>query len=190
MKIEILDTDILFDDFLKLERITLKHELFDGTMSSTMERLVIPKNDAIGVLLYDPDEDTLILVDQFRLPAHYKGHDIVTEIVAGIVEDGENVEDALQREVLEESGYSINNWDFIMEFYSSPGFCSERILLYYAEVSREDKSENGGGVEEENEHLLVREFAPEDLFEQVKSNKIVDAKTIIALQWFELKYRK
>ena len=137
----------LFDDFFKVDEIVVAHEQRDGTMSSDQRRLVFERGDAVAVLLYEPGTHTVIMVDQFKVPtliawrrdnpATTDGW--ITETIAGMIDPGETAEEAIIRETLEETGYRISKPELICKFFSSPGGTSERIFLYFSDVSEVDR---------------------------------------------------
>ena len=93
--------------------------------------------------------------------------------------------DCVTREAMEELGYNISAPQFIHAFYTSPGGSTERIFLYYAEVSQSDKVQKGGGLESENEDIQMVKIPVSELKNRLSEFK--DAKTILAMQWFLLK---
>src|SRR5215475_7340239 len=105
------------------------------------------------------------------------------ETVAGILDEGETPESALKREVLEETGYAVETFEHIGTFYVSPGSSSERIILYYAEVSGQSNVGPGGGLESEGEDIETVELSLDDLERLLRRHSVQDAKTIVAIQW-------
>jgi hypothetical protein len=67
----------------------------------------------------------------------------------------------------------------------SPGGTSERIILFYAEVTNEDRIGSGGGVEAEGENIRLVELSLSDLHSALESNDIVDAKTLVGALWLQ-----
>ncbi len=67
--VELITRDTLYKGFFRLEALELRHRLFEGGWSATMRREMHNRHDAVGVLLYDPERDALILVEQFRAGA-------------------------------------------------------------------------------------------------------------------------
>jgi nudix-type nucleoside diphosphatase (YffH/AdpP family) len=188
-KVEIRKQTRLFDDFFKVDEIIVAHEQDDGTVSSAQRRLVFERGDAVAVLLYEPDTRTVIMVDQFRVPiligrrrdnpATTDGW--ITEAVAGMIDPGETAEEAVIRETLEETGYRISKPELICKFFSSPGGTSERIFLYFSEVSEVDRVGEGGGVQGEDVRVVRRNA--QDLFAQLEKRQIEDPKLAIGAYW-------
>ncbi len=188
-EVEIKKKRRLFDDFFKIDEIYLKHELFSGGMSKEMRRLSFERGDSVGALVRNRDTGNLILINQFRYPTYTNGPGWTWEVVAGILHENENAEEAMKREILEEIGYKVETLTYITMFYVSPGGTSERVFLYYAEVTNDDKISEGGGLETEHEDILVQEHPWQDIEKMLASGEIVDAKTLIALMWFRDKIK-
>src|SRR5271166_1754246 len=190
-KVEIRKQTRLFDDFFKVDEIVVAHERHDGTMSSDQRRLVLERGDAVAALLYQPDTHTVIIVDQFKVPtliARRRDNPAttdgwITEAVAGMIDPGETAEEAIVRETLEETGYRISKPELIYTFFSSPGGTSERIFLYFSEVSDADRIDEGGGVPGEDVRVVHRNV--HELFAQLEKRQIEDPKLAIGAYWLQ-----
>ncbi len=183
-KVHILDEKVVFDGFFKILETRLQFETFAGRLSPSVRRLTLERGDAAAALLWDRDRDKLLLVEQFRYPTYPKGPGWIVETVAGMVKPGESPAAAMRREILEETGYRVRDLDLIATFYLSPGGSSERIFLYYAEVGAVDRLEAGGGAAGEQEDIRLVACSPPEIKAALARGEIVDAKTIIALQWW------
>jgi len=137
-----------------------------------------------GVLLFDPQHDKVILVEQFRAaPAATGMNPWLLEIVAGLADSNETPEQAAKREALEEAGCKINDLIPIANYFSSPGATSEYIYLFAGRVTA--PAEDGiFGVPEENEDIRIHVMDAAKAISLLYCNKIRDAQTMIALQWF------
>lgn len=173
----------VFDAFFKIDEAEVSFELFDGTMSQPVKRLNFERGDSVAAIVYNRDSGMVVLVEQFEYPTYDKGPGWIVETVAGMAEPGETPESALRREVLEELGYGIEELEHIATFYVSPGGSSERVVLYYAEVSDKGRSGPGGGLASEGEDVRAVELSPTDLGRLITQGEIHDAKTLIAAQW-------
>jgi nudix-type nucleoside diphosphatase (YffH/AdpP family) len=178
---------LILDDFFKVEEVYLSYEKFDGSMSPIVRRLNFERGDSVAAVLHHKERNSVLLVNQFKYPSYGKGPGWITEVVAGMIDPGESPEDAVRREILEETGYRTEKLVHISTFYVSPGGSSERIFLYYTEISGTGPSEKGGGLAEENEDVKLVEIPVDALFRQVERGEIADAKTILGLIW--LRYR-
>ena len=173
----------VFDDFLKIDEAIVRFERFDGTMSQPVRRLNLERGDSVAAIILNRMTQRVTLVNQFRFPAFEKGPGWIVEVVAGMVDSHEAPENAMRREILEETGYRVSSLAQISTFYLSPGGSSERITLYCAEVDGSERVSGGGGVTSEDEDVDVLELSYQEAWEALDSGKIVDAKTIIALNW-------
>lgn len=181
-KVKIISEKREYDDFFKVDKAVLQHEKFNGEMSAEITRLNFNRGDAVAVLLYDREKDSVILINQFRYPVYVNnGQGWLLEIVAGMIDKGRDAISVAKAESLEEAGYEVDDLKFICQFYLSPGGSSERILLYFADCHH--KVASGGGLDHENEDIQVIEIPLKQALDMIETSKICDAKTIIALQW-------
>jgi ADP-ribose pyrophosphatase len=173
----------LLDDFFKVDEAELSFERFDGSMTPPVRRLVFERGDSVAAVVFDRDAERLLLTEQFRFPTFEKGPGWLVEIIAGMIDRGEQPEGSIRREIEEELGYRADHIEHIATFYVSPGGSSERIWLYYAEVGEAGHVSAGGGLPGEHEDIRVVSISPEEARAALKDGKIADAKTIIGLQW-------
>ena len=147
------------------------------------QRDLIFHNGAVAVLPITEDGKT-ILVKQYRKAIEATSY----EIPAGKLEVGENADPkaAALRELEEETGYT-GELELLYDFYSAIGFCNERIKLYSA--SHLTKVENPR-PQDEDETLELYEVTLEEAKALLASGDICDAKTIIALQYWEMKMNR
>jgi ADP-ribose pyrophosphatase len=190
--VEIISRSLEHDGFLRIEHLQLRHRLFSGAWSDVFMRELQLKDPAVGVLLFDPDRDMLLLVRQFRVgmfnatPGH--GDQALgwpLEIVAGMVARGEQFEEVALRESKEESNCVPTDLIKICEYYNSPGGSNEKIILFCGRID----SRNAGGVYgliEEHEDIEVQVLSYADAMRLIDSGEINNAMTIIALQWLQL----
>lgn len=185
-KVSIENRQYILEDVFKVEEAHLRYERFNGRMSEVVRRISLERGDSVAVLIFNLTTEKLILVNQFRYPSYKNGHGWITEITAGILDPGETPEQTARREVDEEIGLSISRLEHISTFYPSPGGSSERIHLFYTEVSGENAKYRGtGGLVSEGEDTLAVELSLEEALDRVRSGEIMDAKTIIAIYWLE-----
>ena len=141
----------------------------------------IVRRDAVAVLAYAQDQDAFVLVEQFRYPAAAKGEDVLLEIPAGVIEDGEQPEATAARELREEAGVTLRELALMTTAFASPGYSDERLMLYYGTVDR--FIDEGGGVDigERTRRCLLPRTQAWELWTQ---GRIRDLKTFAALAWF------
>ncbi|APZ43079.1 NUDIX domain-containing protein [Acidihalobacter ferrooxydans] len=186
MKWEVMQEELCFQGFYRLKRYQVRHALFEGGMGAPIRRELLLRGNAAGVLPYDPVRDAVVLVEQFRIGAMNSPHGPwLTEIVAGLMEPGEQPEDVVRREAVEEAGCQLRELEHISTYYSSPGGSDERVSLFVGCVDSEGM---GGihGLAEEGENIRVSVRAAEEAFAQMAGGLIDNAMTIIALQWLQL----
>jgi ADP-ribose pyrophosphatase len=187
---EVLDKEIVYKGFFRVEKYRLKHTLFGGGWSAEITRELFMRGSCVAVLLYDPHADKVVLIEQFRTGAILNPEKAwLVEIVAGAIEEGENAEDVAYRESLEEAGCEIDQLIVINEFYTTPGGSSEWITLFCGKV---DSTQVGGihGLDHEDEDILVRAVDFNQAYLMLENGEIESAIPIIAIQWLALNKQK
>ena len=121
--VEILKHETLYQGFFSLERYTLRHTLYQGGWSEPLSRELFRRSSCVGVLLYDPVRDEVVILEQFRVGAmvNHPQRAWLLEIVAGGIEVGETASEVAYREAQEEAGCDILELSEIMQFYTTPG---------------------------------------------------------------------
>ncbi|MDH4041342.1 MAG: NUDIX domain-containing protein [Gammaproteobacteria bacterium] len=184
--VRILKDENAFSGYFAVRRLTLQHRCFGGGWSAPQVREVFERGDAVGVLPYDPVEDRVVLVEQFR-PGALRGDDSpwMLELVAGVVEAGESDEEVAHREALEEAGCELSSLLPIATVLPSAGACSEQVRLFCGLLTRAGA---GGihGLAEEGEDILVHSVSRREALELVAGNRIPNGHTLIALQWLHI----
>ncbi|MDN3692862.1 GDP-mannose pyrophosphatase NudK [Chryseobacterium tructae] len=185
--ITILKTDVLSDNWYTLNKVTFTVRKKDGT-TETQSREAYDRGNGAVILLYNKTSNTIILTRQFRLPTYINGNatGMLIEACAGLL-DNDNPEDCIKRETEEETGYKISKVEKVFEAYMSPGSVTEILHFFIAEYSNEMKINDGGGLEEEGEHIEVLELPFEETLSMIDTGEIKDAKTIMLLQYLRIK---
>ena len=120
--VEILNRAVVFQKlFFRIEEARLRYERFDGRMSREISRLNFERRDSAAALVHDAEENRVILIEQFRFSTYDKGPGWILELPAGVVEEGENPERTMLRELAEEIGYEAETVQHITTVYVSPG---------------------------------------------------------------------
>lgn len=182
---KIKNKEIVFNGYFQMEKYTFEHELYAGGLSGEFTREVFERGSAAAVLPYDPKLDKVVLIEQFRAGAiKAMKQPWMKEIVAGIIETGEEAREVAKRESIEEAGCEISNLEFISQYFVSPGGTTEECTLFCGEV---DSSSVGGihGLAEENEDIKVEVVSSEQAFTWVKSGVINSAAAVMSLLWLE-----
>ena len=174
----------LFRGFIQVEKVTIKHRLFNkSNYSSSIHRELIYRPEAAGVLLYDNQQRRFALIEQFRIGAL---NDTVSpwqlEVIAGVLDGDETPETCIRRESLEEAGCEVHDLQHLFTFYPSAGACSEIFHLYVANV---ELPTSGGvfGMPDEGEDIQLHLFDYSDAPLLVKNGRLRNAPVIMALQW-------
>ena len=174
----------LFRGFIQVEKVTIKHRLFNkSNYSSSIHRELIHRPEAAGVLLYDNQQRRFALIEQFRIGAL---NDTVSpwqlEVIAGVLDGDETPETCIRRESLEEAGCEVQDLQHLFTFYPSAGACSEIFHLYVANV---ELPTSGGvfGMPDEGEDIQLHLFDYSDAPLLLKNGRLRNAPVIMALQW-------
>ena len=185
---EILDKSIGYSGFFRIEKYRLRHEQFEGGWTSVMTRECLERGHAVAVLLYDPDSDQIVLLEQFRIGAlDFPGGPWLLEIVAGIIDHpGETIEAVAHRETDEEAGCKLLDLIPICQYLVSPGGASESITLFCGRVDVATITSEIHGVASEHEDIKLHIVSRNKAIQLMCAGRISSAAPIIALQWLEL----
>jgi ADP-ribose pyrophosphatase len=189
--VRLLDRETVYSGFFRIDRYRLRHRLYSGGWSDELSREVLERGRAVGVLLYDPVGDRVVLVEQFRLAAHLAGYPAwQLEIVAGIVDDHGEAEAAVaSREAHEEAGLAIDGELLpIHRYLTSPGGTTETVSLFCGRV---DAQGAGGvhGLAEEGEDIKVVVKRYGEVMRLVRAGQIFNGFTLLALYWLAMRRR-
>lgn len=183
--VKILQQQIVYQGHFRLEQWKVQFRLFDGGWSLPRIREVFERGEAVGVLLFDTNKDQLVLIEQFRVGIAAKAQNPwLIEIVAGVIDKGESLEQVAQRETQEETGLEITNLFPICQYWVSPGGSSERISLFCGQVDAE-LAQGIHGVVEEGEDIRLHVLSLKAAYNLLNQGKINNGSTIIALQWLQ-----
>ena len=186
IKAKILSTEILSKNWHTLKKVTYEYTKNNGSIQ-TQFREAYDRGNGATILLYNRENKTIILTNQFRLPTFINGNEtgMLIEACAGLL-DKDNPEDCIIREAEEETGYKISSVKKIFEAYMSPGSVTEILYFFVAEYSKEMKVNEGGGIEHEQEDIEVLELPFDKAYLMIGSGDIKDAKTIMLLQFAKI----
>ena len=181
--VEILKRDSVFRGFITVERVQLRHRLFaTGKWSTPIIREVVKRRDAVGVIVYDPHLKQFLLIEQFRAATLKSGSPWQLELIAGLIDDGEDAAHCIRREALEEANCQLDTLTRLYQFYPSAGASDETYTLYAATA---DLSHAGGiyGEANEGEDIRVHIFDYADAEQILLNYAVSNASLVIALQW-------
>ena len=188
--VQLLERSVAFEGYFRIDRYRLRHRLHEGGMSREIVREVFERGHVAAVLPVDPWRDRVVLVEQFRIGPYAVGWDPwLLEGVAGIIEPGEGPREVCRREAMEEAGCTVDALVPVARYMSSPGAVTEVVELF---CGRCDSRGLGGvhGLEEEDEDIRTHVTPLEEALAMLDDGRIVNAKTIIALQWLALHYER
>src|SRR5438105_13870870 len=130
--VEILGVETGFARHLGVDIVRFRHSLFAGGWSGERVFDIIRRGAAAAVLLYDPDRDSVVLVEQFRLAALFAGRSPwQVEAVAGLIDSNETPEEVARREAREEANLDpIGPLLPIQAMMPATGSLDEALWLY------------------------------------------------------------
>jgi nudix-type nucleoside diphosphatase (YffH/AdpP family) len=146
-----------------------------------VERPVVDHPSGAAVLPYDPERRVALLISETRLPVLYSGEPPLLEAIAGAL-DADDPEACARREALEEGGLRLRELEHIGRLWPSPATSTERVDYFLASYSIADRVAPGGGLDEEDEHVRVREVPLAELWQLAETRCLPDAKTLTLLQ--------
>ncbi|QLS76928.1 ADP-ribose diphosphatase [Enterobacter roggenkampii] len=187
--VEIIARETLYSGFFSMDLYRFRHRLFNGEMSGEIRREIFERGHAAVLLPFDPVRDEVVLVEQIRIAAYDASESPwLLEMVAGMIEEGETVEDVARREALEEAGLVVGRTKPVLSYLASPGGTSERLSIMVGEVDA-TTAEGIHGLADENEDIRVHVVSREQAYQWVEEGKIDNAASVIALQWLQLHYQ-
>jgi len=173
-------------NWFTLEKVTFDQTRDDGSRQ-TLEREVYHNGPGAAVLPIDRERGTVLLVRQLRIPAFVNGDDpMLIEVCAGMLEKGDDPAETVRKEAEQELGYRLREISQVFELYMSPGASAEKLSLFVAAYRPEDRISTGGGVVSEGESIQRLELTLEQAWGMVSAGQIVDAKTVLLLQYVRL----
>ena len=186
-RVRVRDVRLLTSNWYVTRTTTFDYQHADGTWT-TQERETYDRGDGATILLYDVSARTVLLTRQFRLPAYVNEHPdgMVIETAAGLL-DEDDPETAIRREAEEETGHPVGEVEHVFDVYMSPGSVTERLHFFAAPYVRGTVVDGSrAGLADEGEDIEVLELPFDDALDRI-GRDIVDAKTIMLLQWAALR---
>jgi ADP-ribose pyrophosphatase len=186
--VEIISDDAVWDGRFPLQRIRFRHRRFDGAQSGIRTWELWRRGRAAAMLPYDPLADTVVLIEQFRLPALAAGVDpVMVEVPAGLCDPGEEPATTLARELREEMALAARRLHPIGDFLLSPGGSDEYVHLVVGEVAAPPAGPDGlagqGGMAAEEEDIRIRVWPADRAIAAAFDGCFANVITAIALFW-------
>jgi ADP-ribose pyrophosphatase len=184
--VEIVSHKISYDGYFKIETYDVRYRKFDGSWTPVLTREIFERGQAVAVLPYDPIQNKVVLIEQFRIGSlNDERSPWLLEAVAGIIEPNETPEDVAIRETKEEAGLEIQKLIPIGKFWISPGGTTEQVTLYCGHIDAA-KADGIHGVDEEYEDIKVHAFDLDEAYAMIQTGMINNPPAIIGLQWLKL----
>lgn len=186
--VEVLEQHTCHSGHLRVERLQLRCRRFAGGWSEPFQREVLKREQGVGVLLYDPLTDQVLMVEQFRVGCldDARNGPWALELVAGLVDSDETPAEVAARESEEEAGINVGELLPVATYYNSPGGSSEQLSIYCAAFDATQVHTGIFGLAEESEDIRSCLLQREDALAAVATGRINNAMSIIALQWLQL----
>jgi nudix-type nucleoside diphosphatase (YffH/AdpP family) len=184
-RIRVKDVRLLSDAYGTLKNTTFEWQRTDGKWQ-TQHRETYDRGGAATILPYNLARRTIVLVRQLRYPAYAAGYDdLMIEAAAGLLDDAAP-EERIRLEAEEEIGYRLREVREIFAAFMSPGVLTEKIHFFVAAYEPDMRVGDGGGLAHEGEDIEVLELSIDEALAMIKDGRIVDAKTIMLLQYAAL----
>jgi len=153
----------------------------------TYERMMEDHGAAVCALAIDRERRVATLVRQFRAPvAVANGENDLLECAAGLI-DEEEPEQAISRELMEETGLKVAQLERVASVWTMPGISTERMHLFLAWYAPGDRVGKGGGHPSEHEAITTEEIRLPDLARMADDGRIADMKTLLLVQTLRLR---
>ena len=186
-RVRVRDVRVLTSNWYVTRVTTFDFQHADGRWT-TEERETYDRGDGACILLYDVEARTVLLTRQFRFPVYVNDHPdgMFIETAAGLL-DEDDPETAIRREAEEETGHTVGAVEHVFDVYMSPGSVTEKLHFFAAPYLRGAVVDGSrAGLADEGEDIEVLELSFDDALDRV-GRDIVDAKTIMLLQWAALR---
>lgn len=164
-----LKSDVIYEGRI----ISVRVETVELPDKKYAKREIVDHARGVGIVAIT-DHGTMFFVRQYRIAIR----DFLLEIPAGLLEPGENPSEAAERELQEEIGYKPGKLEYLVDAYASPGFTNEKLSLFAATELEKSKL-----PEDDTEFIEIVEIPIEEAYRMVMDFEIIDAKTIIGVQY-------
>lgn len=188
MRWQLLSQHNAYRGFFSVDCCLYRIERFNGAPIE-VKRELFSRGMAAAVLIYDPQADAVVMVEQFRAGATALENPWLLELVAGMVETGEDSMDVVAREAQEEAGCVIGTPFLIADYLASPGGSQERLQIFAATADSRQIA-NFAGLQEEGEDIKTHVIARQQLAHMLAHQQINNAMTLIGVQWLMLNFEK
>lgn len=184
-RVQIHKVEVLSSDWYLLKKTTFDYRRNNGSWQ-TLTRETYDRGNGATILLYNRQQESVILIRQFRFATYSERHDgFLIETPAGLLENS-GAEERIRAEVEEETGYRVGAVQKIFEAFMSPGSVTEQLHFFVAEYESQQRIGDGGGIASEGEDIEVLELHVDTAMQMIRDGLIADGKTIMLLQYAKL----
>jgi nudix-type nucleoside diphosphatase (YffH/AdpP family) len=184
-RVRVQNVRVLSDNNYILKTTTFEWRRNSGEWQ-TQARETYDRGNGAALLPYNLAQRSVVLVRQFRYPAFVNGYDdLMIEAAAGLL-DNASPETRIRAEADEETGYRLGDIRKVFEAFMSPGAITEKLHFFVAEYEAGMRVGSGGGIASEGEDIEVLELPIDEALAMIGDGRIVDAKTIMLLQYAAL----
>lgn len=186
-EVAVTSIDRPYAKFFAVEDWRVAWRRFDGAMGAPADRAVFVMADAVTVLPYDPIQDRVLLIEQFRTGPLARGDAAAwqLEAIAGRIDPGETPEEAARREAMEEAGLTLTDLIPVAGYYPSPGAITEYLYSYVALTDLPDGSAGVFGVADEAEDIRGHLIPFDRMMDLVATGEIANAPLILTALWLQ-----
>jgi len=179
---------LVYEGFFSVEEHDLTYQKFNKEQSNVVTRSTLVSSDAVIVLPYDPVNDRILLIEQFRAGPYVKGdqNPWVLEPIAGLIDEGETPESAGIREAQEEAHLEIKKLELVAQSYPSPGVSTEFFHQYVGIVKLPKSTNLIAGLSSENEDIRSHIFEYPQFSDMIASGKIKVGPAILLGLWVSI----
>ena len=184
-RVRIQEILTLSDNWYVLRKVVFDWRRRNGEWQR-QEREAYDRGNGAAALLYRRATGEVLLTRQFRMPIFVNGHDgMLIEAAAGLLDEADP-EEAIRREIEEETGYRAGAIRKVFEAFMSPGSVTEKLYFYLAEIDGSERMNDGGGKPDEGEEIEILQMHLDEALAMIQAGEIADAKTIMLLQHLAL----
>ena len=171
--------------YFSLRRDTLRFPTFGGGLSEAVTRESLVAGDAVTVLPYDPDADTVLLLRQWRHGPYVRDdpHPWTLEPVAGRIDPGEDPEETARREMAEEAGIAPLRLEHMATYYPSPGPFTEHVISYLGIARLDGLDGTVSGLDSEAEDIMLHVVSFDALMGFVSSGAANTGTLVLSALW-------
>ena len=182
----------VYNGFFSVKEFDLSFTKFDGSKSEVVTRSALISKDAVIVLPYDPLNDRVLLVEQFRAGPYARQDKTpwCLEPIAGLIDCGEPPEEAALREANEEACLKLLRLELVARSYPSPGISTEFFHHYIGITSLPETTDLVSGLASETEDIRSHIFYFSDFFKMIEAGQISVGPAVLLGLWLALHRKK